>query len=62
VRAVEQRLPEPASVNDALLPPLSPGWKNALPLLHEFVCDDARPCLPVLEALASIAQTVPPSA
>jgi hypothetical protein len=56
--AVEQRLPEPASVTDALLPPLSLLWNNALPLVREFVCDNVRPCLPVLEALAPLAEIV----
>ena len=50
--AVEHRLPEPASPDDALLPPLSACWKEALPLLREFQADAARPCPPVLEVLA----------
>ena len=53
--AVEHRFPEPASLDDALLPPLSPCWKEALPLLREFTADAARPCQPVLEALAPFA-------
>jgi hypothetical protein len=52
--AAEQRLPEPASVTDALLPPFSPLWNYALPVVREFVCNNARPCLPVLEALNSL--------
>ncbi len=54
--AVEQRFPEPASLKDALLPPLSPCWQHALPPLREFIGDAARPCQPVLEALAPFAQ------
>ena len=54
VLAIEQRFPEPASLNDALLPPLSPCWKNALALLREFTGDAARPCHPVLEALTPL--------
>jgi len=53
--AVEQRLPEPGSLNDALLPPVSLCWKDALPLLREFNADAARPCQPVLEGLAAFA-------
>jgi hypothetical protein len=56
--AVENRLPEPASLNDALLPPLSQHWKDALPLLREFAAEGARPCQPVLEALAPFAQSL----
>ena len=53
--AVEQRLPEPASLNDALLPPLAAAWKDALPVVREFAWDNARPCAPVLEALRGAA-------
>jgi hypothetical protein len=53
--AIQHRFPEPASFDDALLPPLSPFWKEALPLLREFTSDGARPCRPVLEALAPFA-------
>jgi hypothetical protein len=53
--ALQHRLPEPASPHDALLPPLSPCWKDALGLLRQFVADAARPCQPILEALAPFA-------
>ena len=53
--ALQHRFPEPASLDDALLPPLSPCWKEALPLLREFTADAARPCQAVLEALAQFA-------
>src|SRR5207237_10643321 len=53
--AAEQRLPEPSSLHDALLPPLSPCWKEALPLLRQFTCEPALPCAPVLEALSRFA-------
>ncbi len=49
--AVQQRLPEPTLVSAAMLPPLSPSWKQALPLLREFTLDAAYPSKPVLEAL-----------
>jgi len=53
--AVQHRFPEPASLDDALLPPLSPCWKAALPLLREFASDTARPCQALLAALAPFA-------
>jgi hypothetical protein len=53
--ALQHRLPEPASPQDALLPPLSPCWKDALGLLRQFVADSAHPCQPILEALATFA-------
>ncbi len=51
--AVEQRLPEPALVNEVMLPPLSPCWKEALPLFRQFSADAAHPCKPVIDALAA---------
>ena len=61
--ALQHRFPEPASLDDALLPPLSSCWKEALPLLREFNTDAARPCQAVLEALAPFAREsqAPPS-
>ena len=53
--ALQHRFPEPASIEDTLLPPLSSCWKEALPLLREFAADAARPCEAVLEALAPFA-------
>jgi hypothetical protein len=52
--AVEARLPEPESLDDALLPPLSHGWKGALPVLRDFLADATQPWAPVLETLNSI--------
>jgi len=49
--AVESRLPEPASVDDALLPPLSHSWKEGATLARNFVADATQPCKPVLERL-----------
>ena len=60
--ALQQRFPEPASLDDALLPPLSACWKEALPLLREFTGDVARPCQPVLEALARFTAELPAKA
>lgn len=52
--AVEARLPEPASLDDTLLPPLSHAWKEALPTLRTFVGDTTRPWAPLAEDLNSI--------
>jgi superfamily II DNA or RNA helicase len=53
--ALQHRFPEPASLDDALLPPLSPCWKEALPLLRAFTTDAARDCQALLDALAPFA-------
>jgi hypothetical protein len=52
--AVELRAPEPASLDDALLPPLSRGWKEALPVLRAFQTDAMQPWSPVVETLNSV--------
>jgi hypothetical protein len=49
--AVENRLPEPATLHDALLPPLAHCWRDALALLRGFVADEAQPWKPLLERL-----------
>ena len=49
--AVESRLPEPASIEDALQPPLSHAWNNALQPLREFAADSATPWRTVWERL-----------
>jgi hypothetical protein len=53
--AAEQRLPEPASLDDALLPPLGSRWQDALGPLRALAKDPSQPCQPVLEALAPLA-------
>jgi len=52
--AVESRLPEPVSLDDALLPPLSHGWKEALLPLRSFLVDEAAPWNPLLERLCHV--------
>jgi hypothetical protein len=53
--AVENRLPEPASLDDALLPPLSHFWSEALPLLRGFVAEASQPWKPVADAIDKMA-------
>ena len=52
--AVEGRLPEPQSLEDALLPPLGAAWKEALPLVRNFLREPAQPVPPVLCALGAV--------
>jgi hypothetical protein len=52
--AVENRLPEPHSLEDALLPPLGLAWNNALPLLRSFLRDTSHAIPPVVSALGQI--------
>ena len=52
--AVENRLPEPASLQDALLPPLGLAWKDAMSILRPFVQDASHPVAPALAALERI--------
>jgi len=52
--AVEARLPQPTSLDDALRPPLSHCWKDALTPLRQFVADAGSAWQPVMQALASI--------
>ncbi|MBI3852027.1 MAG: DEAD/DEAH box helicase [Verrucomicrobia bacterium] len=49
--ATEARLPEPATLDEALLPPLSHCWREALPLLRTFASDAAQSWRPMFEAL-----------
>jgi len=49
--AIEARLPEPPTLDDTLLPPLSHGWKDALPVLRAFAADAAQPWQPALDFL-----------
>ena len=51
--AIEARLPEPAALDEALLPPLSRAWKEALAPLRAFVSDANQPAQPLLDRLAT---------
>jgi hypothetical protein len=55
--AVEQRLPEPAEVTDALQPPLARGWGEALPVLRGFHENAAADWKPAAERLATWLQS-----
>ena len=52
--AVEHRLPGPAALEDALLPPLSHCWKESLPVLRTFAADATSDWRPVVECLAGL--------
>ncbi|HUD46388.1 MAG TPA: hypothetical protein VMR33_06140 [Candidatus Baltobacteraceae bacterium] len=52
--AVENRLPEPQSLEDALLPPLGTAWKGALPLVRNFLREASQPVPPVLFVLGQV--------
>jgi hypothetical protein len=52
--AVENRLPEPPGLEDALLPPLGMAWKGALPLLRAFLRDPSHGIPPVVSALGQV--------
>ena len=51
--AVEHRLPGPSELKDALLPPLSYCWANALPTLRTFLQEPATEWKPVSECLGA---------
>ena len=52
--AVENRLPEPASMQDALLPPMGLAWKDTLSILRDFVQDASQPVAAAAAALNRI--------
>jgi SNF2 family DNA or RNA helicase len=54
VLAVEGRLPEPALAEDAVTAPLSHQWKEALPVVAEFVRDADSDWKAVAEQLANM--------
>jgi hypothetical protein len=49
--AIEGRLPEPATLEEALLPPLAMQWKAALTPLRQFASDASAPLPPMVEWL-----------
>ena len=53
--AVERRLPEPAGLDEALLPPWAEHWQEALPVLRQFAAEPTAPWETALETLAKAA-------
>jgi hypothetical protein len=49
--AAETRLPEPSALDDALMPPLSHHWHDALPLLRGFATDPSQSWQPIAESI-----------
>jgi superfamily II DNA/RNA helicase len=60
VLAVENRLPEPAEVKEALQAPLSHYWAEALPAVSEFAATNSLPAAHVTKALQKIADSIAP--
>ncbi len=52
--AVEQRLPEPDSLEDALLPPLAAVWAAQVPTLRRFLDDSTGDPAPVIQSLDAL--------
>ncbi len=54
--AIEQRLPEPATLDDALLPPLTGAWREAWGPVRRLAADPATPWNEAAEALEKAAE------
>lgn len=52
--AVEHRLPQPGSVDDALLPPLAMHWKDSLEAIRQFAADATQPWQTAGDVLAKL--------
>lgn len=52
--AIESHMPEPVELKDALQPPLSRRWTDALPTLSAFAEDASADWRPVAQRLATI--------
>jgi superfamily II DNA or RNA helicase len=52
--AIEHRLPQPATLDDALLAPLSLCWKEPLAAIRGFVANPTERCAPVLVTLEKV--------
>jgi hypothetical protein len=57
--AVETRIPEPADVDQALLPPLAQAWSAALIPAREFVREINAPWKPIVELLQKLLSSSP---
>jgi hypothetical protein len=60
VLAVQNRLPEPAEVNEALQAPLSHYWGETLPAVSELAATPSLPAAHVIKALQKMADSVAP--
>jgi hypothetical protein len=58
--AVENRVPEPAELNEALQAPLSLYWGEVLPAISEFAALPSSPATQIAQKLQKIADSVPP--
>ena len=52
--AVENRLPEPRCLEDALLLPLATAWKGALPFVRSVLQEPSQPLPPILSVLGQV--------
>jgi len=52
--AIENRLPEPTGLEEALLPPMGTHWKNALSPLRSFLADPNQPVTPLCDLLGAL--------
>ena len=57
--AVENRVPEPAELNEALKAPLSFYWGEVLPAISEFAVTPSLPATQVAQKLQKIADSMP---
>ena len=53
--AIENRMPEPAKLEDAFVPPFSRVWGQALGTVNGFVRDTGSPWRPAVDALQALA-------
>jgi hypothetical protein len=52
--AVENRWPEPQSLEDALLPPFGGAWKEALPVVRNFLREPSQSVTRIVSALTHV--------
>jgi hypothetical protein len=52
--AVENRLAQPASLQEVFLPPLSLAWKDGLAIIRNFITDNSMTLEPVIQALEKV--------
>lgn len=52
--AIENRLPEPATAQEALLPPLASYWKEALAPVRQLASEPDAPWKPICDCLGAL--------